>query len=172
MTDIHKIHTELHTTEQIDTQVSKLTHNITSSLTLSQKPIPHTPKIHSLPNDIKNLITIHNRQRRQYQRTRHSIDKYLLNKLNETIRNLIRDHRRFAWDKLVKNAQENDIWKLPRMLNKRRTPIPALNDSIPPKSNAEILADSYENQFTSAIDPKPHIKTGNGRCKQHHRSSP
>ena len=46
------------------------------------------------------------------------------------------------------------------MLNKRRAPIPALDNSIPRKSNAEILADNYKNQFTSTIDPKPHIKLG------------
>ena len=160
MTDTHNTHIALHITEQIDAQVTKLTDDITNSLTRSQKPTPHRPKIHSLPNDIKNPITTRNRQRRQYQQTRRPTDKYLLNELNETIRDLIREHRRDACDKLVKNAQENDIWKLPRMLNKRRAPTPALDNNISPKSNAEILAEIFENQFTSAIDPKPHIKLG------------
>ena len=160
MTDIHSTPTTPHTTEQIDQQAAKLTEDIKNSLHRSQKPTPHTPKIQSLPNDVKNLITTRNRQRRKYQQTRHPTDKYLLNKLNETIRYLIREHRRDVWDKLVQDAQENNIWKLPRMLNKKRAPIPALDNSVPPKSNAETLADTYENQFTSALKPKSHIKLG------------
>ena len=46
------------------------------------------------------------------------------------------------------------------MLNKKRAPIPPLDNSIPPKSNVDILADNYENQFMSAIHPKPHLKLG------------
>ena len=122
MTNIHNEHITLNTTEDIDFHVTKLTKDINDSLEHSQKPNPHTPKIYTIPDEIKRLMTTRNIQRRQYQRTRDPTDKYLLNKINEVIRNLIRDHRRDAWDKLVQNAQENNIWMLPRMLTKRRAP--------------------------------------------------
>ena len=157
MTNIHDKQITLNTTEDVDFHTTKLTKDISKFLELSEKPTPHTSKIYTIPDNIKRLMTTRNKQ---YQRTRDSIDKYLLHKLNEVIRNLIRDHRRDAWDRLVQNAQENNIWMLPRMLTKQRAPIPALGNSIPSKPNAEILADSFDHQFTSAVDPKSQVKLG------------
>lgn len=39
-------------------------------------------------------------------------------------------------------------------------PIPALDRNIPQNSNAEILADVFEKQFTSAVEPMSQIKLG------------
>ena len=148
------------TTDSIDEAADRLEHDIREALLDSEKRSPHIPKIYSLPSDIKNLITLRNRIRKTFQKTRHPTDKQHFNRLNNEIKLLIREHRQHAWDNLVKHAQEHNIWKLPRMMNKARTPIPALDKNIPHNSNAEILADVFEKQFTSAVTPKTQIKLG------------
>ena len=145
------------TSDDIDAEASNIQTFIQSALTASIKSQSYTPKFHRLPLEITQIITQRNRIRRQYQTYRLAHLKTQWNRLNRLIQNEILKHRRDSWDNIVRSAARDNLWKLPGLKPGRRRAIPPLDPNpFNPQTNAEVLAASYEKQFSPHFPPPDH----------------
>ena len=63
-------------------------------------------------------------------------------------------HRVDAWDTIVRSASRDNIWKLPELKPRRRRAVAPLDpDPNNPRTNTEVLATSYEEQFSPHFPP-------------------
>lgn len=160
------INNHITTTDELEDEVTKLTHVITNA----KRKHSHTKKInaarHTLPQHIHDLIKQRNHLRTQWQRNRDTVTRTQMTHMSRQINTEISTHLNIKWQNKLEtlHPQDNTLWKLAKSLTKTHKPIPTLEhrnthaDTDTAKANA--LADIFEqihNNDTPDTEEQRHI---------------
>lgn len=157
----------LRTIEDIDKEVDILTTEINSGLQHNTKEIKlngYQPQI--LPVEIRQLIKEKRKARKKAQRTLDPEDARAATRLNNQLKEALKEHHQDQWDYKLKTIQneKNGIWKLIKTMKSSKQPVPPLQGrnglAFSKEEKAEILAESIEAQCS----PNNHL--GNHEIEQ------
>lgn len=140
----------------LDEATIQLTGEITRAFESASKNVPaksHNP--HSLPRDIKDLMSERNGLLRELRRTLDPRLKPLINRANKNIRERIKIFRSEKWSEFLEEIDSDNtrqqLWNIQRKLRRRRPPMIPIRgpngDVFSPEDKAEVFADSLESQF-------------------------
>ena len=122
---------------EVDDQVDLLTNLISSALDKNSRPAPVKSDRVNIPPEILELLQKKRLARKLWRQTGYRPYKSLYNRLNTKIKVLNRVYYEEKWkEKLASlSTQDNSLWDLLRLLNKKKTHIPPLTE---PTTNAII----------------------------------
>ncbi|GBN98671.1 putative RNA-directed DNA polymerase from transposon X-element [Araneus ventricosus] len=147
----HPIHT-INNIDELDKSVESLTEEILNAHKNNSKEID--PKIAKTNSKLREIHTLRNKAKRDWQTTRNPAFNRLYNYYNNQAKRLKKEIYHAEWrDKLIAlQPSDNTLWDTARKMRKKHTKISALNGptriAFTNTDKAEVIADSLQNQFT------------------------
>ncbi|GFW46412.1 uncharacterized protein TNCV_4811001 [Trichonephila clavipes] len=139
----------------LENKINLFTEAVRSTYEHASRPI--TNKNHTYtPQHIQNLIRQKNKARKTFQDTLNPIHKTNYNILQKMIRKELKKFSDQTWKIKLEamNTQDNTLWQYQKYFRKKRSDIPSLNNTaITDKQKAELLAETFQSNFTDNIRP-------------------
>ena len=113
-----------------------------------------------IPTRIRAIIKQRRQQKKKYQRTLDPGEKRLLNRLNNMVKEELRDFHNERWREKLDSleVQDNSLFRMAKALTRKKTTIPPLNGrngtAYCMEEKLEAFADTMEAQFRE----KPHVR--------------
>lgn len=142
----------IHTTEDLEDAVGRLTSRIQSSIRFATNTKPAPDRRDRLPDHIKDLIRTKNRARRLAQRTMNPAHRAENNRLAAEVRTAIAQHQNDTWETKLQalTTEDNSLWRMTKILRNKTIPTPPIHGAngmaYTDVEKAEAFAENLERQ--------------------------
>lgn len=152
------INNNIDSQQELDEEVDVLTKIIQDARDATTKLIKQKPKVETLPQNIKDLITFKNKIKKRWQRCRRLTDKRRLIELQDTIKTRLDEYKNDVWGRKIETlaTSNNTLWKMSKLLKKPFNDIATLtinNQTLTmDQDKADAIAKNIQKICTSSPD--------------------